>query len=83
MFTVKTFQKMQDSYVERGARKPSLSTVFKIAVAVQVGVDVLLSNSYEGVRLNMDCIVKDRERLRLKALLADTRTTLGEIDKHL
>ena len=71
-------------HIERGTRIPSLDTMYKIAVNLQVSIDVLLSDSYADESLyNIDNIVKNKEKLKLKDLVANTRMMLEEIDKQI
>ena len=71
-------------HIERGTRIPSLDTMFKIAVTLHINIDVLLSDSYEDKSLcDIDNIVKSKEKLKLKALVANTRMMIDEIDKQI
>jgi len=71
-------------HIERGTRIPSLDTMFKIANTLHISIDVLLSDSYEDESLyNIDNIVKGKEKLKLKALVANTRMMIDEIDKQI
>jgi transcriptional regulator with XRE-family HTH domain len=70
-------------HVERGTRKPSLEAVFKIAVTLHTSIDVLLFDSYGGddkTLCDMSAIIKSRNTMSLKALVANTRVMLDEID---
>ena len=73
-------------HIERGTRTPSLDTMFKIAVALKISIDVLLSDSYgdeNKVLCDIKNIVKSREALKMKALVANARMMLDEIDKKI
>jgi transcriptional regulator with XRE-family HTH domain len=71
-------------HIERGTRIPSLSVVFKIAATFQINMDLLLSDSYKDkIPCDVENIIKSREKLKLKALLADTRAMIEEVEKRL
>ena len=71
-------------HIERGTRIPSLDTMFKIANILHISIDVLLYDSYgDGSLCNIDNILKNREKLKLKALVANTRLMIDEIDKQI
>ena len=72
-------------HIERGTRIPSLDTMFKIAITLRVSIDVLLMDSYGEDNMSMcsfSDIVKNRGKLHLKTLVANTRMMIDEIDKH-
>ena len=73
-------------HIERGTRIPSLDTIFKIAITLNISIDVLLMDSYGDENKNLydsDSIAKARSKLNLKSLVAHTRLMIDEIDKHM
>ena len=73
-------------HIERGTRIPSLDTLFKIANTLHISIDVLLTDSYgdsDKSLSDIDEIIKGREKLRLKELVAGTRLMLEKIDSRI
>ena len=71
-------------HIERGTRIPSMDAMFKIAVTLHISIDVLLYDSYEDKNLcNIDNIEKNKKKLKLKDLVANTRIILEEISEEL
>jgi transcriptional regulator with XRE-family HTH domain len=73
-------------HIERGTRVPSLYTIFRIAVALQISIDVLLSDSYEDSNealYDVENILKNTEKLKLKALVGATKELIAKIDDRI
>jgi len=72
-------------HIERGTRIPSLDTMFKIAITLHISIDVLLSDSYgdDKTLCSIDAVLKNREKLKLKTLVANTRIMIDEIDSKI
>ena len=71
-------------HIERGTRVPSLDTMFRIALSLQISIDVLLSDSYEDRSLfDSNEIVKNRKKLKLKDLISNARLLLDEMEEKI
>jgi len=70
-------------HIERGTRVPSLHTMFRIAVVLRVSIDVLLADSYEDsdkTLYDIETILKNTEKLKLKALVGAAKVLIDKID---
>lgn len=71
-------------HIERGTRKPSLETVFRISKILHVGLDYLLTDSFtpdDTLLSNINALLKSRDKLKPKTIVATIRAIADKIDE--
>ena len=74
------------SQIENGARKPSLETVYKISIALNVSLDELVKNTHNTIELPKDSeintLLKDRTNKEIMLVTNVARELLRNLNEN-
>ena len=71
-------------HIERGTRKPSLETIFRVAKSLHISMDFLLTDSLtpdDTLLSNVNALLKSKDKLKPKTIVATIRAIADKIDE--